>query len=732
MGVFGNFIPDEVRTQIEASEAVVCDVTVPNQNVYYEFGYGIGRGKTVLPVVNSSHANAAAALQRDGIFDNIGFKTYENSSQLASILTSLEGTTLSELYGKPINNEQPIYFLNAFRKTDFLNEIASSIKESKVFFRSFDPAEVPRFSSVYVIAEASASSGIIIPLLAPHIDDAERHNLRASFLAGLANGLGRQTLLLRLKSQDVGPADFRDTISDVASPADIKERVVEFARSAAIYAPQLASKSSKRERKSELQRLSLGASAAENEFRTLENYFVETSEFLRTQRQEISVVAGRKGSGKTAIFFMARDSFRQKKPSIVADLKPESHQLSLFREELLKTVGSGVFDHTLAAFWYFVFLSEILLSIKREYDFNSRFNAAAVIGSDEVNAVLGGLEIQGSGDFTARINRLTEYIVSEIKAKKAKKEILSPEALTGIIFRNGIARLKSQIIKHSTPATSIVLLFDNIDKGWPTDGVDEFDIRLVRLLIEALDKIKSDFRVLDREFHSVVFLRNDIYELLVEGTPDRGKSAQVRIDWTDRAKLRQVIFNRLRSSSQGRSKSFDELWSTFFTKEVRGKPSFEYFLDHCLMRPRFLINLIEYAIANAINRGHIHVDEQDCVDAVKQHSLYLIDDFGYEIRDVSGLSADILYSLVGIDKTLSKDEVIRRFQEFGIKDSQLENAFRLMLWYGILGVVTNNNKEKFIYDFEYNLKRLQAEIRNSQQSSYVTNAAIHVALGSEQ
>src|SRR4051812_40809567 len=42
---------------------------------------------------------------------------------------------------KPINFQQPLYILDTFRKTDFRNWIVSSVKSSKVFYRSFDPAE---------------------------------------------------------------------------------------------------------------------------------------------------------------------------------------------------------------------------------------------------------------------------------------------------------------------------------------------------------------------------------------------------------------------------------------------------------------------------------------------------------------------------------------------------------------------------------------------------------------
>jgi len=728
MDVFGRYIPDEVRGQINSAHVVVCDITQANENVYYECGFGIGLGKTVLPVINSSFSRAVSEAQRDGIFDNIGFRTYDNADQLAHILSSVEEAHLRELYAKPVNTEQPLYFLNAFRKTDFVNAIASAIKTSRVFFRSFDPAEIPRFSSVNIIAESTASSGAIVPFLASHVDDAERHNLRAAFLAGIMHGLGRDVLMLRLKEgDDKDPADFRDMIRTASSPAAVPSFVVEFAKNCQLLAPRLVISPSQRPSRSALQNLSLGASAAENEFRTLETYFVQTSEYLRTARGEVNVVAGRKGSGKTAIFFMVRNHFREQKFSIVTDLKPESHQLSLFREELLKSADAGVFDHTLVAFWYFVILSEILLTLRRDLEHRSRVDPSVFDDLKDVDLAMGGLAVSEGGDFTSRMARLTDIIVKEIKQRRERRQALTPDFLTGIVFKDGINKVRALISRLIDDSGHIVLLFDNIDKGWPTKGVDVFDIRLVRLLIEALDKIKRDFRSLNREFLSAVFLRNDIYELLVEDTPDRQKAAQVRIDWTDRAKLRQVIFNRLRSGIRSPG-SFSEVWATYFCDHVNGVSSFDYFLDHCLMRPRFLINIIEYAIANAINRGHSKVTADDCSDAVKQHSYYLVDDFGYEIRDVSGLPADILYSLVGIETRVRKETIIERFIEFGIEPDRLEDAFNLMLWYGVIGIVNKANQDRFIYDVEYNMKRILAEIRNMQDPLYATNAAIHVAL----
>jgi hypothetical protein len=630
--IFGAAIPDTVKGAIEKTDVLVCDITKPNLNVYYEVGYCIGLAKSIAPVINVSFANATADIQKDGLFDIIGYGSYTDAMGLVALLETLPTTVLLDLYGRPLNTNQPIYFLSTYRKTEFVNWIAAAIKDSKVNFRTFDPAETPRFSIINAISDITASSGIVVPFLEPYVDDAERHNIRAAFVSGLAHGLGREVLLVRFGAAGAAPAatDFREDVEVFSTEESTTTRVVDFCKNTLIAAQSIKTPRSQRSG-SALQRLTLGATAAENEFKTLEDYFVETAEYLRTARGEVEIVAGRKGSGKTAIFFMVRNGFRGQRNSIVSDLRPESHQLSLFKGELTNMVEVGAFDHTIAGFWYFLVLSEILLSLKREIAYRARNKSELLKEVEEMERELGRFGISESGDFTARINRLSAYVADEIKRIVQFGNKITPEQLTNIVYRGGVAEVKKFVVRHARLFEHIVFLFDNIDKGWATDGVDDMDVRLVRLLLEALEKVKHDLAVDHCDFRFVVFLRNDVFELMVSGTPDRGKAAVIRIDWTDRVKLKQVIQYRLQASLAEKVDNFNEIWSRFFCSTVNGKDSFEYFLDHCLMRPRFLIEIIEYAIATAINRGHDKVVEEDCIDAVREHSYSILNDFS--LRD---------------------------------------------------------------------------------------------------
>ena len=421
--IFGAVIPDEVKASIEHADVLLCDVTRPNINVYYEIGYCIGVGKSLAPVLNVSFANATADIQKDGLFDVINYASYENSVALAEIMGDLPSTVLVDLYGKPLNTAQPIYFLNAYRKTDFVNHIAAAIKDSKVHFRSFDPAETSRFSIVNAISDVTSSAGVIVPFLEPYIDDSARHNIRAAFLAGLAHGLEREALLLRYETRDAPPmgADYRDDLVGVKAESEISAKVQDFCRQT-LVAAQSIRRRTKRPAATPLQNLTLGATAAENEFRTLEEYFVETAEYLRTVRGETRIVAGRKGSGKTAIFFMVREKFRDQKNSVVIDLRPESHQLSFFKSELERIVSVGAFDHTIAGFWTYLIFTEILLALKREIGIKAKqtgkvefFNKA-----DELRGELRKLGVSESGDFTTRIDQLSENVAGNRKFGKGR------------------------------------------------------------------------------------------------------------------------------------------------------------------------------------------------------------------------------------------------------------------------------------------------------------------------
>ena len=110
-------------------------------------------------------------------------------------------------------------------------------------------------------------------------------------------------------------------------------------------------------------KIDLGDLAAENEIKGLSSYFVPTGEYNEAKRGHARLVVGRKGAGKTAIFYGVRSTYKPSRAHLVLDLKPEGHQFTKLREAVLEQLSPGVQQHVLTAFWNYILLMEIARKI---------------------------------------------------------------------------------------------------------------------------------------------------------------------------------------------------------------------------------------------------------------------------------------------------------------------------------------------------------------------------------
>ena len=85
-----------------------------------------------------------------------------------------------------------------------------------------------------------------------------------------------------------------------------------------------------------LERVDLGDVAAKNEIISLQSYFVPTGQYNEVKRGHARLVVGRKGAGKTAIFYGVWEAYAHDKAHLVLDLKPEGHQLIKLREAIFR------------------------------------------------------------------------------------------------------------------------------------------------------------------------------------------------------------------------------------------------------------------------------------------------------------------------------------------------------------------------------------------------------------
>ncbi len=716
MNILGFKLDSLVRDSIQDADFLAADITIPNHNVFYEVGYALSLGKPVLPTVNTAIRSASDAVRRVGLFDTTGYAGYSNAEELAAHLDSWSVQAWQNRVSDKRDFAQPLFVLDTLKKTDFRNWIFHAANETEIKYRVYDPAEVPRLTASQAYSEVSSSAGVIIPLLSSDVVDADLHNLRAGFILGLAHGCGVEALVIQYENSPA-PLDYRDFVKNSTSRIETVKHVGEYCLETLVK-NQKPAKRGKRPESGMLSKIDLGSSSAENESSSLDQYFVETAEFSRALRAEGAIVTGRKGAGKSAIYLQVLENLRESGPRLcVVDLRPASHNLSEMREALLSVLSAGVFDHTIAAFWQYILYYEILLKLrelvipKTKVNFGIQKKIADIEDKFELNDQV------VSGDFTSRLTVAVDKVID--RARRADNPDTLRSDLTNFMFERPIPALREAIVSLCDYCDTIHVLIDDLDKGWPAKRVEPQDVMMVKHLIEALQKIRRELSRKQIDFNHLLFLRGDIYEKLVEGTSDRGKYNVINIDWSDPLQLENLLLVRVTTSVDEDEE--EEAWAAI-NPPMPGGDAIGRLISASLMRPRFLIDLCERTLSFAINRGHQKVEEQDVEDAIQQMSLYLVSDFGYEMRDVAGTPEDIFYLFIGASERLSGEDLAAILTAADI-DLDLDEMIDLLLWYGFLGIVSRNGSSVFIYDRAYDFRRLEAERSSGKASEYILNPA---------
>ncbi|WP_206484067.1 hypothetical protein [Thalassotalea sp. G2M2-11] len=726
MDIVGSFIASEVLQSIDESDFVVADISVLNFNVTYEAGFAIGKGKKLLLTKNKSIREQSPSIREVGIFDTLGYREYQNSDELAAFLNQHDSFKCINVPNK-INTKSPVYLLEGMYRTDWATRIVSRIKKARYLFRSFDPNEQPRLSASDAISQVAQSHGVVIPLLSNGDDGGDINNMRAAFLAGLSHGLGKATCMIQNGEEPV-PIDYRDLVTATYHPNDINEVIANFAGDVA-EAFQRDFVLLPKAKETFLQSLELGASSAENEMRTLQNYYLKTDQFLKSLRGEANIVVGRKGAGKSAIFLQVRDKERNKKDNIVLDLKPDGYKLIKFKELILSFLEEGTFQHTIMAFWEYVLLLEIcykILEADREQHIHDHNLYEPYRKLAELYNADGYVT---EGDFSERMSALMEKISTEYRSKYGEESSvrLSVPNITEMLYSHDVKTLSSLVIDYMKRKDTCWLLFDNIDKGWPTSGLQHEDLLIIRALIDATKKIERQFSRSNVAVNTIVFLRNDVYELLVQETSDRGKEAKVLLDWTDPDLLRELVRLRIVYSNANGDNSFEALWRRLCVSHYKGEESSQFLIERSLMRPRFLLNLISQCKSFAINLNHEQIKEDDITKGLEAYSTDLLTDISYEITDISRNAEDVLYAFIGCTAKLTRDQINENLVEHGIEKESLDNIFELLLWYGFIGV-EHQGEVKYIFDFNYSMKLMEGVMKKNTGTMFNINPAFWPSL----
>lgn len=244
----------------------------------------------------------------------------------------------------------------------------------------------------------------------------------------------------------------------------------------------------------------------------------------------------------------------------------------------------------------------------------------------------------------------------------------------------------------------------------------------------ATRKLQKDIERSGAKFNSTVFLRKDIYDLLADQTPDRGKESVANLDWSDDKLLEEMLRKRFESNPDVDG-DFRTIWAQFFEAHLGGEDSFRYILERSLFQPRAVLNFVTKCLQVAVGRDHSRVHEDDILSAEKAFSEDMLKNVFFEVRDIYPEFCDVLHSFIGYSKELGYDDIELIASNVGIKRDAMPELLDSLLWFSFLGVVAGENV-RYSYDASYDLGKLGAFQRGipKEKRRYHIHPAFHKAL----
>ena len=729
MNVSGQLIVCEICKTIRSSHTVIADITTLNFNLLFEIGLAVSLGVPIILIKDTSYAIDSEHFKRLGLLETIGYVDFQNSQDLLQRLPkALTDAKPLPTIPQRAFRETPVYVVRSGISTDGSLAVEATLKKSRLRFRTYDPAENIRLTLNDARRQIDGSLAVVATLLDENREGVRAHNALAAFVAGYAVGKEKVVALVQEGLSAIQPIDYRDLVMPYDLARKIPDllrptvhQIVDLLQSSRFESPEVTELGVLRE-------LDLGDVAAENEIGGLKEYFVPTGQSIAARQGHAPLVVGRKGSGKSAVFYEIRNSEGRGIHDLVLDLRPEGNQFARLREFVDGRLSAGVQEFTFTGFWTYLLLTEIARKILENDKSLARRDPDRLRAYQRLQEVYAD---HNPGEFVDFPQRLV-YYVDRLVAQE-DLSTMTGELLMQSLYAGEAIPLREAVTEYLQHKHSVWLLIDNLDKSWPIGGATSIDILLIRSLLEATRKLRNQLEDRSVEFSCLVFLRSDIHERLLEDTPDKGKDTAIRLEWSDPESFERVIERRILASTDLYGTFREDLWPSICLPLVKGEDSFGYILDRTLMRPRDLLLFLHRCVETAINRGHSRISEEDILFAEKGYSNDMLVNVQYEIIDLNPMYGNIIeaFALAAPELTL-EDTRLQLAVYAGLEDqNDADKAIHVLVRYGFFGVKGGAfTMPAYAFSFNTGFDRLRHRL-DHDNATLVIHPAFRAALDVE-
>lgn len=359
-----------------------------------------------------------------------------------------------------------------------------------------------------------------------------------------------------------------------------------------------------------------GSDSAEADENLL-RYFVKPVQLQRLKEQRKQFVVGRKGAGKSAIRKKLLADLQTSRDSINIEILPNQTIFSAIRldEEVNQNFAEEIFFQYA---WLTHCFNAALESIGAGQE--GQFTVGSYVAAREFAIKRGTANL----DFLEGIRDL----VSRIKIKGGNKigdlGIQIEKSLREITDINS---LEFHLKKLAVDGVKVTFLIDDLDLGWD-------NTELSNKVLQGMLLASHYIRAMNPNFQCIVFIRDDMYRLLLQGTQHSDKFREnVTLKWDAQA-LESVLTERIRFNytSNKLTPPVDnlDLFQSVFPKNVGSSGTMNWMTERTLGRPR---ELIQFAKLYTENLSSPEPDSDIIKSVEESYSRMKIEDLCTEFRN---------------------------------------------------------------------------------------------------
>lgn len=272
-----------------------------------------------------------------------------------------------------------------------------------------------------------------------------------------------------------------------------------------------------------------------------------------------------------------------------------------------------------------------------------------------------------------------------------------------------------RIIQKNLDNSKYYIIFDELDEDYrDIKNIEEFKPynNLVTSLFKAVQDIKNIFRLSNLNINPLIFLRDDIYDLIKDTDKNKWSDYKIEIDWDENKIKRLIAFRISKAISPSQNVLyFEKAWELIFhrspvnmgDKQHKHVHPFDFIARSTQMRPRDFIKYIQACAEDTLynHKPFIFPDTIKQVD--KAFSNYLKAEVEDEIQAILPDISQIFQVLSQIRKwnfSVAEFKVAyNTYLETGtIKETNVDFVLQTLFNFSVLG---NQPKQKQIQFFRY-------------------------------